>query len=393
MRTDALDYELPEGLIATQAAEPRDSARLMVCDRVTGAVRHSRVSELPGLGVLRAGDVMVVNRSKVFRAYLEGVRRGTGGRVTGLFLGDEGGGEAGGMNPPAKQGEVSWVGWRVMLRSGGRLVAGDVVELGGVALVLEEGLGGGAWRVRVEGDEGVVRGPGAAVLERVGGVPLPPYIRQARRKRGEAEEVAGDGERYNTVYAEGGGVDHPAEAGWPEARMGSVAAPTAGLHFTPGLLEALAGLGVERAEVTLHVGTGTFLPVKSEALEEHPMHSEPITVPSEALATLRRVRAGGGKVLAVGTTSVRTLESLPAEWASLERDYSAETGLFIRPDAGFEFRFTDMLLTNFHLPKSTLLALVAALPGVGVERLLGWYREAVAEGYRFYSYGDAMLVV
>ncbi|MEM6394346.1 MAG: tRNA preQ1(34) S-adenosylmethionine ribosyltransferase-isomerase QueA [Planctomycetota bacterium] len=362
MRTDALDYELPEGLIATQAAEPRDSARLMVCDRATGAVRHSRVSELPGLGVLGAGDVMVVNRSRVVRAFLDGVRRGTGGRVTGLFLEDEGAGV-----------------WRVMLKSGGRLKAGDAVMLDGAALVLEEGLGGGTWRVRVEGEAGLVEGPAAGVLVRVGGVPLPPYIRQARRKRGEVEEVVNDGERYNTVFA---GEDG-----------GSVAAPTAGLHFTPGLLDAIAGLGVQRAEVTLHVGTGTFLPVKSEALEEHPMHTEPITVPGATLEVLRRVRERGGKVLAVGTTSVRTLESLPTDWTALEGDYSAETGLFIRPGEGFEFRFTDMLLTNFHLPKSTLLALVAALPGVGVERLLGWYREAVAEGYRFYSYGDAMLVV
>ncbi|MEM1211273.1 MAG: tRNA preQ1(34) S-adenosylmethionine ribosyltransferase-isomerase QueA [Planctomycetota bacterium] len=378
MRTDALDYELPEGLIATQPAEPRDSARLMVCDRATGSVRHTRVSELPGLGVLRAGDVMVVNRSRVVRAYLEGVRRGTGGRVTGLFLADAGDGR-----------------WRVMLKSGGRLVEGDAVELDDAALVLEEALGGGAWTVRVEGDAELVGLPAAAALERVGGVPLPPYIRQARRKRGEVEEVAGDAERYNTVYAEGGGLGNadPRSETVGFEGGGSVAAPTAGLHFTPGLLERIDGLGVERAEVTLHVGTGTFLPVKSESLKEHPMHTEPITVPGATLATLRRVRGQGGRVLAVGTTSVRTLESLPAEWASMEGDYSAETGLFIRPDEGFAFRFTDMLLTNFHLPKSTLLALVAALPGVGVERLLGWYGEAVSEGYRFYSYGDAMLIV
>ena len=217
-----------------------------------------------------------------------------------------------------------------------------------------------------------------SVLDAMGVTPLPPYIRKARRLAGMAEQSAEDIERYNTVYAEA---------------PGSVAAPTAGLHFTPELLAALDAAGVRRMAVTLHVGPGTFAPVRSERLEDHAMHAERVEVPDEVVRAMAETRSRGGRVLAVGTTTVRAIESVPAAAAAKGEGMLGPTDLFITPDNGFAFRFTDALMTNFHLPRSTLLAMVSALPGVGVERLLAWYREAIDEGYRFYSYGDAMLVV
>jgi len=217
------------------------------------------------------------------------------------------------------------------------------------------------------------------VLERVGTTPIPPYIRKARKQDGGAEDRPEDPLRYNTVFAQ---------------QPGSVAAPTAGLHFTPELLAKLEAMGVRLVAVTLHVGPGTFAPVKADFLSDHPIHSEQIAVTAQAIQALLETRTNGGRILVVGTTSVRCLESLPQDLAAYaQTGYSGDTRLFIRPDDdAFRFRFTDFLLTNFHLPRSTLLALVAALPGVGLDRLLAAYREAVARDYRFYSYGDAMLV-
>ncbi len=208
--------------------------------------------------------------------------------------------------------------------------------------------------------------------------------RRARERAGDAADLPGDAARYQTVFAD------PR----PEAAR-SVAAPTAGLHLTPAVLDALAAAGVGRAAVTLEVGPGTFLPVKHDVLDDHPMHAERWHASAATLGALATNRRAGGRVLAVGTTSVRTLESLPSPLPDPPpaAGLSDDTNLFIRPDAGFTFRNTDLLLTNFHLPRSTLLALVAALPGVGLDRLLGWYAEAIAEGYRFYSFGDAMVVV
>lgn len=358
MKTADLDFELPDRLLARNAAEPRDAARLLVLRRATGQLEHHRVRDLPGLGVLRAGDLLVVNETKVLPARFHAVRSATGGRAEGLFLAE----------PAAGQ-------WRFMLQTRGSPQAGEPLHLDEHAtLVLEEKLADGQWLARLRADA-----PTPAVLARVGATPIPPYIRKARKQDGGPEDRPEDPVRYNTVFAQ---------------TPGSVAAPTAGLHFTPELLAGLRAMGVELATVTLHVGPGTFAPVKAENLADHPIHSEQLSVTPAAIQALLATRARGGRILVVGTTSVRCLESLPQDLAAHARTgYAGDTRLFIRPDdPHFQFRFTDSLLTNFHLPRSTLLALVAALPGVGLDRLLTAYRTAVAQNYRFYSYGDAMLV-
>ncbi len=367
MRTDELDYHLPPELIATQPAHPRDAARLMVIHRATETVHHRQVfdlttliaqsSPIPGPG---AGDLLVFNRSRVLPARFDTRRVATGGSVTGLYL--------------SSRGRT----WQAMLESGGRLRPGERLGMGELAeLELVRSLGGGAWEANLLGELETF-----ALLERIGQPPLPPYIRKARRERAESEISQADTERYNTVFA---------------AEPGSVAAPTAGLHFTPALLADLESRGVRLAYLTLHVGLGTFAPVRSDQLEDHAIHEEWVSIPAETIAALREVRRAGGRIIPVGTTSVRALESLAAELPPPGRDWSTSTSLFITPrsdhDGAFPFRFTDALLTNFHLPRSTLLALVAALPGVGIERLLGWYRIAIDHEYRFYSYGDAMLLV
>ncbi|MEM9108467.1 MAG: tRNA preQ1(34) S-adenosylmethionine ribosyltransferase-isomerase QueA [Planctomycetota bacterium] len=367
MRTDALDYHLPDELIATQAAEPRDSARLLLFRRETLSIEHHRVRDLPKLGIFAPGDLMLVNQTRVLPAQLTAVRSATGGRVTGLFVT---------ANDDKR--------WRVMLESRGTLTSGEGIQLvhednpqaEPTDLVLIEPLGNGEWVAQLLGDESTLD-----VLKRLGRTPLPPYIRKQRKKLGQGEITAKDMDRYNTVYARS---------------SGSVAAPTAGLHFTPGLLEALNQIGVLRAAVDLHVGLGTFAPVRSGRVEDHDMHSEPYTVPRTTLDAIAQARANGNKLFVVGTTTVRALESLPGDALdpiAHPDGVSNSTELFIHPDSGFTFQYTDQLMTNFHLPKSTLLALVAALPGVGLDRLLDLYQTAVAEQYRFYSYGDAMLIV
>ena len=366
MRTDALDYHLPDHLIATQAAEPRDSARLLLVRRETQTIEHHRVSDLPALGLFETGDVMLVNQTRVLPAQLTGVRQATGGRVSGLYV-----------NADSERR------WRVMLESRGTLTPGETIQLTSdttdiepADLELIESLGNGEWLVQLQGEDDT-----AAVLNRLGKTPLPPYIRKQRKKLGADEVTAEDQDRYNTVYAQ---------------QAGSVAAPTAGLHFTPALLDALEKVGVRRAAVDLHVGLGTFAPVRTEQLEDHAMHRESYTVGRETLNAIAKARETQNKLFVVGTTTVRALESLPEDAlkpGTYPDGITSSTDLFIRPDAGFSFRFTDRLMTNFHLPESTLLALVASLPGVGLERLMDVYREAVAEQYRFYSYGDAMLIV
>lgn len=366
MRTDALDFALPDELIATQAAEPRDSARLLLVRREEQSLEHHRVRDLPELGVFEPGDLMLVNQTRVLQAQLNGVREATGGRVTGLFINAEG----------ERQ-------WRVMLESRGSLMPGETIRLTSenhdaepAQLELIESLGNGEWRAQLRDDDNT-----AEVLSRLGQTPLPPYIRKQRKKLGQGEITDDDQQRYNTVYAN---------------EPGSVAAPTAGLHFTAALLDQLGSIGVQRAAVDLHVGLGTFAPVRSDSLDDHAMHRESYTVPRTTLDAIAKARANGNKLFIVGTTTVRALESLPND--ALEPDaypdgITSSTNLFIRPDCGFTFRYTDQLMTNFHLPKSTLLALVASLPDMGVDRLMATYREAVAERYRFYSYGDAMLIV
>lgn len=357
MLTAELEYHLPSDLIALAPAEPRDTARLMVIDRERGRIEHRRVRDLPDLGIVGPGDLMIVNQSRVLPARIEGVRVGTGGRVQGLYLGE----------PTRGQ-------WQVLLESRGTLQPGEQIRLAEDAtLTLVRRIERGEWEARLDSPQDTPH-----LLARIGTPPLPPYIRKARRAMHLPEVTPDDTPRYNTVYAHD---------------PGSVAAPTAGLHFTPALLARLETLGVRRAAVTLHVGLGTFAPVEVERLEDHRLHSEWTHVPLAALDAIRQTRAAARRILVVGTTSVRTLESLPDPLP--HDDHTADTTLMILPgaEAGFTFRFTDMLMTNFHLPRSSLMALVAALPGVGIANLREWYAIAIAERYRFYSYGDAMLLV
>jgi len=370
---DDLDFDLPPSLIATAPVEPRDSARLLVISRSDpGRLEHRRVRDLPEL--VERGDAMVFNRSRVLPARFLARSLSTGGRAEGLWLRDDG---------RAEDGRRVWV----ALVKARRHRAGRVLELvdarGGATGVRLEFLGPaadepGAWRLGVDSDWEDT----PALLDRVGLPPLPPYIRHARRDAGLETEDERDRERYQTVYA--GSTASPSG----EGSAGSVAAPTAGLHFTPALLSALDGRGVSRHEVVLHVGTGTFKPVEVADLDEHPMHAEWCSMPEGVRGALSSAR----RVIAVGTTSARTVEAYAAlsesggvlpEWL--------ETDLLIQP--GYRWRRVDGLLTNFHLPRSTLLALVAALVPGGIGRVREVYGEAIREGYRFFSYGDAMLIL
>jgi S-adenosylmethionine:tRNA ribosyltransferase-isomerase len=355
MLSSQLDYHLPPHHIATQPASPRDAAKLMLVRRDSDGAEHHHVADLAHLpGLLGPHDLLVFNQTRVVPAYITGVRRGTGGHVKGLFL----------SAPAANQ-------WRIMLEARGSLRPGETIELSATAcLELIEPAHDGQWLATLHSPDDTLR-----VLAQIGATPLPPYIRRRRRALHQPEVGPDDAARYNTVYA----VD-----------PGSVAAPTAGLHFTNELLAALDALSVQRCHLTLHVGLGSFAPIRSSTLEDHPMHSEWFTVPEATIAALQRTRASGGRIIPIGTTTVRALESLPDPLPATG-PVTAETSLLISP--GFRFRFADALMTNFHLPRSTLLALVAALPGVGIERLLSWYQIAIAHDYRFYSYGDAMLIL
>ena len=367
LATAELDYELPEALIATRPAEPRDTARLLVMSRSSEAIEHAHVRDLSRY--LRAGDSLVFNTTAVAPARLVGIRVGTGGRIEGLFL----------CGVPSSNGQHHW---RVMLHAGGRLRPGDRIELtphgaGTAAITIELIERRDAdWVVRVDGSR-----PERA-LDAIGLTPLPPYILKARGDMVVDDQQ--DRDWYQTVYADA-------------AARKSVAAPTAGLHFTPQLLDQLQCSGVQRIDVTLHVGAGTFKPISASTLAEHRMHTEEYFVRPEALRAIaahRAVRRKGGssRLFAVGTTSVRTLESI--NWdrlnaSALSEGVRGSTDLLIAPP--YEFACVDGLLTNFHLPRSTLLALVAAM--VGLDRLKAVYQIAVDKGYRFYSYGDAMLIL
>ncbi len=339
------DFDLPPEAIAQAPLAERDGSRLLVLDRATSRVAHYVFRDLAD--ILRPGDLLVTNRSRVFPARLIG-RRASGGAAELLLLA-----------PLAAAGE-----WEALARPGRRLKPGETIAIGGVltARVLSSPRApDGRRRVRLETPDGA---PLEEALQRVGRVPLPPYIRR--------EDGAADRERYQTVYAR---------------EPGSVAAPTAGLHFTQDLFARLAARGIGRAEVVLHVGPGTFRPVQVEDVHAHRVAPEPFFVPEETAAEFARARASGGRVVAVGTTSVRTLESALDARGGL-RPGPGTTDLVIVP--GFEFRAVDALVTNFHLPRSSLLLLVAAF--AGRERVLSAYAEAVRLGYRFYSYGDAMFL-
>jgi S-adenosylmethionine:tRNA ribosyltransferase-isomerase len=401
LRTAELDYHLPPELIAVRPAEPRDAARLLVAERGGSRLAHREVRDLPGL--LRPDDLLVFNTTSVLQARFRGKRVGTGGRIEGLYLHEatqahlaeaEIGG-SGGSGGEAGAG-LYWI----ALIKGRHTRPGAVLELhdaaGGASGLQLAVLGRPsdepeAWTVRVDGAAGLGT---REVLARIGLTPLPPYILKARKDRGITDQ-ADDPARYQTVYArDDKGEDRAAAGGAP----GSVAAPTAGLHFTPDLLRALEERGVRRAEVVLHVGAGTFRPVETEFVEEHPIHAEWCSMSGATVGEVEETRRRGGRVIPVGTTAVRTLEAYAAiletgdtapEWLS--------TRLLITP--GYRFRWCDGMLTNFHLPRSSLMALVAAMleragaAGSGVERLKGLYAEAVAQRYRFYSFGDAMLIV
>lgn len=336
------DYELPPERIAQEPLPERDASRLLVLERATGRTRHRVFRELPEL--LRAGDLLVTNRSRVVPARLLGRRERGGGAAEVLLVRDLGGDR-----------------WEALLRPGKRLRAGTRIAIDEQLDVLVETDEGALREVRLHVREGEV----GAALARSGHMPLPPYIRRPDRPQ--------DRERYQTVYAR---------------EPGSVAAPTAGLHFTAEVLDRLGAHGVLRGEIVLHVGPGTFRPVEADQIEDHQVDPERFFIPAETSERIRTARHTGQRVVAVGTTTTRALEAA-AEAAGGVRSGPGQTDLVVRP--GHSFRVVDALLTNFHLPRSSLLLLVSAF--AGREAVLDAYAEAIREGYRFYSYGDAMLIL
>jgi S-adenosylmethionine:tRNA ribosyltransferase-isomerase len=344
-RTADYDFALPAALIAQAPLARRDASRLMVVDRAAGTIAHRTFGDLPALTA--PGDLLVLNTTRVFRARLLGARDGSGAPAEVLLL-----------RALAADGT-----YEAMVSPGGKLKPGRRVTVAAdlTVEVLEVLAERRTRRVRVVAADGDVAG----AIERHGHIPLPPYIQRA--------DTVDDAERYQTVYAR---------------QAGSVAAPTAGLHFTPELLDTLAGRGVGRADVLLHVGAGTFKPVEVDDPAAHVMHEEWYEVSPDAAGRVNSTRDADGRVWAVGTTSVRTLESA-ADDAGRVQPGSGDTALFIRP--GYRWKAVDRIVTNFHLPRSTLMMLVAAF--AGYELTMHAYAEAVREGYRFYSYGDAMAIV
>ena len=346
-----LEYDVPPELIAQTPSQRRQDARLLVLDRGADRLTDGGIVDLPGL--LRPGDLLVLNDTQVLPAKFT-ARRATGGALVGLFLAEESSGV-----------------WRVLLRGARRVRVGETLTLAGltgasVHLELTENCGQGEWCGRVS-----PAGSPKELLARVGETPLPPYI---RREQPDPETADADRTRYQTVFAR---------------TPGAVAAPTAGLHLTDELLHTVQAAGVELAYVTLHVGIGTFKPLRTPELDKHVMHTERYQLPKETCEAVKACRARGGRVVAVGTTSVRVLES--AAKFDPERTVeprSGTTGLFIYPP--YRFGVTDALLTNFHWPESTLLALVMAL--AGIERIKRAYRHAIAQRYRLFSFGDAMFI-
>mgnify|MGYP002624249330 CR=1 FL=1 len=337
MKLDEFDYDLPEELIAQSPAEKRDQSRLLFVDRGADSFHHHHFVDLPTL--LAPGDLLIMNDTKVIPARLYGKRETTGGKWEGLYLqsiGDE---------------------WELLCQTRGRLQPGECILIEPDLRLRLTRQDEGHWFAQPESDESTL-----SILNRVGSIPLPPYIR-----KGVAQDE--DVERYQTLYAE---------------RAGAVAAPTAGLHFTEEVLTRLEERGIQRAFVTLHVGIGTFQPVKVDNISEHVMHQEwgELTQPTvDAIASCQ------GRVIAVGTTSVRVLETVAA--TGTLRPWSGMTDLFITPP--YDFQVIQGLITNFHLPKSTLLMMIGAL--MGMETMRAAYQEAIANRYSFYSYGDAMLIV
>lgn len=348
MHINDFDYELPEELIAQKPADKRDASRLLVVHRETGETEHKHFYDI--LEYLNEGDCLVLNNSKVLPARLYGIKEGTGAKVEFLLI-----------------KRIDGDRWETMVRPGKRLKPGDSVMFSEDPLLKADIIDYGTDGTRIV--EFSYDGIFMERLEEIGSMPLPPYI--------ERQSENEDRDRYQTVYCR---------------EEGSVAAPTAGLHFTEELLEKARAKGVELAYVTLHVGIGTFRPVKCENIEDHSMHFEEYHIDEKTAEIINRAKAEGRRVISVGTTSTRTVES--AAYFDEEKDCwqvrSGEnsTGIFIYP--GYEFRIIDSLITNFHLPKSTLLMLISAL--YDREKILEVYQEAIREKYRFFSYGDAMFI-
>lgn len=341
MRVDLFDFDLPPENIALRPAVPRDAARMLVVDGAE-ALRDCTVRDLPDQ--LGSGDVLVFNDTRVIPAQLEGKR---GDAKIGATL----------------HKRIDLRRWQAFVRNGKRLKPGDWVEFANdVGAIAEDRHSDGSWTLAFEGEE-----PVEVLLQRAGTMPLPPYI-ASRRATDER-----DAEDYQTMFA---------------SRDGAVAAPTAALHFTPALVEALGQIGVRSETLTLHVGAGTFLPVKAEDTADHRMHAEWGHIDAAAAERLNRARRDGHRVIAVGTTSLRLLESAADEEGTIH-PFEGDTSIFITP--GYRFRAVDGLMTNFHLPRSTLFMLVSAL--MGRERMQDAYAHAIAAGYRFYSYGDASLLL
>ncbi|MBA4495753.1 tRNA preQ1(34) S-adenosylmethionine ribosyltransferase-isomerase QueA [Paenactinomyces guangxiensis] len=344
MDVSSYDFDLPRELIAQTPAPERTGSRLMILDRHSGAVTHTRFPQL--IDVLNPGDVLVLNDSRVRRARLIGTKEGTGAKVELLLL-----------NP---HGEDRW---EALVKPAKRVKEGTVIVFGdgrlkAVAGASTEVAGGRMFQLEYEADDV------EALFEQLGQMPLPPYI----------HEQLDDAERYQTVFSK---------------VVGSAAAPTAGLHFTPEFLEQIRHKGVATAFITLHVGLGTFRPVTAERVEEHQMHSEYYEVSQETAEMIRGAKQRGGRVICVGTTSVRTLETVAGRFAGEIQACNGWTDIFIYP--GYTFLAVDGLLTNFHLPQSTLLMLVSAF--ASREIILSAYQEAVRKKYRFFSFGDAMLIL
>lgn len=340
MNTSDFYYDLPEELIAQTPAEPRDSSRLLIYHRQNGAIEHKIFRDI--IDFLNPGDALVVNDTRVIPARLYGKKQDTGREVEFLLL-----------------NQLSKDTWEIIMRPGKKLRIGDRVEFAAdlQAEILEK-KEDGVTRVKF-----YFEGLFEPLLERYGNMPLPPYITQRLEDR----------QRYQTVYAK---------------ENGSAAAPTAGLHFTPELMEKIRQKGIDIIPVLLHVGLGTFRPVKVENVENHKMHSEYYSISADSARRINETRKKGGRVIAVGTTSVRTLESVADEEGNI-REQSGDTEIFIYP--GYRFKCVDALITNFHLPESTLLMLISAF--MGKEQALDLYRLAVQERYRFFSFGDAMLIL
>lgn len=342
MKVDLFDFDLPQELIALRPAAPRDAARMLLVEGSAAPLRDCTVRDLPAL--LRAGDVLVFNDTRVIPAQLEGRR---GEAKIGATL----------------HKRIDLRRWQAFVRNAKRLREDDVVEFGGnVTAIVEERFADGSIVFAFEGDD-----PVEVLLERAGRMPLPPYI------AGKRPTDERDREDYQTMFAR---------------EDGAVAAPTAALHFTPELIEAIDAAGIGRETLTLHVGAGTFLPVKVEDTDDHAMHAEYGRIEAETAERLNAVRAKGGRIIAVGTTSLRLLESATGE-DGIVQPFAGDTSIFITP--GYRFRAVDGLMTNFHLPKSTLMMLVSAL--MGRDRMMAAYGHAIDSGYRFYSYGDSSLLL